>query len=123
MDGDFVIRHVFKHAQGKSGDFKHVGVSAACINRAGKPGVGHAHGLLLIVPESASQDKILSVQPAVVQRMIDGVEHLRGTRFVARQAAQDTADQRGIQRCRSAFAAYVSNNDAGTRQSVIKKIV
>src|SRR4029077_7029926 len=53
VNRDFVIRDIFKHAQWKAGRLQHVGVPVAAINGAGKPGVGHTHGLLLVVPERA----------------------------------------------------------------------
>src|ERR1041385_2606445 len=55
--------------------------------------------------------------------MVYGVQHLRRRRFIARQAAQNAADQRRVQRRRSAFAAYVAHNDAGAGKRVIKKVV
>src|SRR5258708_4457997 len=93
------------------------------IDGAGQAGICDLHRLLLAVPESTGHHHILSVQPALIERFVARIEDGCGGRFIGRRAADQPADQGGVERGGRAFSADVPQHDTGARRPVAEKII
>ena len=110
LESELVVLGVVEQAERQAGGFDDFNLAVMTVKRARQPGIGHPHGTVAIVPHGVNQRHELALDAPLSQRKIDRAQHLRRPRLDGSVRAQNAADQRGINRCRGAFAADVADH-------------
>src|SRR5215471_18617344 len=70
VDRDLIVGCVGEHSQRQSGSLDHVRVALATMDGPRQAGIGHAHDLLLVIPERATQNDVVRFQASLVKRAV-----------------------------------------------------